>query len=100
MRDLIREVNILVTRLHSLEQARSQLLANLVHELGRPLGALRSAIQALHRGADKDPALYQDLTVGMDEEAARMQNILIDLTHLHDQILGPLELNLEKISAE
>ncbi len=47
IRGLVREVNVLVTRLHSLEQSRRQLLANLVHELGRPLGALRSAIQAL-----------------------------------------------------
>ncbi len=44
IRSLVREVNVLVTRLHSLEQSRRQLLANLVHELGRPLGALRSAI--------------------------------------------------------
>lgn len=97
MRELVREVNILVTRLHSLEQARSQLLANLVHELGRPLGALRSAIQALQRGASEDPVLFQDLTIGMDEEAARLQNILNDLTHLHGQILGPMELKLEKV---
>ena len=76
IRDLVREVNVLVTRLHSLEQARRQLLANLVHELGRPLGALRSAIQALARGAGEDPQLMHDLTTGMDEEAARLQDIL------------------------
>ncbi len=98
MRALVREVNVLVTRLHSLEQARRQLLANLVHELGRPLGALRSAIQALIRGAGEDPSLYKELTVGMDEEAARLQNILNDLTHLHDQVLGTLELKLENVA--
>jgi signal transduction histidine kinase len=47
MQTLARSVNGLVERLRGLEQARRQLLANLVHELGRPLGALRSAIQAL-----------------------------------------------------
>ena len=97
VRELVREVNVLVTRLHSLEQARRQLLANLVHELGRPLGALRSAIQALNRGAAKDPQLFNDLTTGMDEEAARLQDILNDLAHLHDQVLGPLELKLEPV---
>lgn len=97
IRDLVREVNVLVTRLHSLEQARRQLLANLVHELGRPLGALRSAIQALDRGAANDPQLFHDLTTGMDEEAARLQDILNDLAHLHDQVLGSLELKLEPV---
>lgn len=97
-RDLVRAVNVLVTRLHSLEQARRQLLANLVHELGRPLGALRSAIQALSRGATQDPQLFQELTTGMDEEAARLQGILNDLAHLHDQVLGPLELQREPVA--
>ena len=97
IRDLAREVNVLVTRLHSLEQARRQLLANLVHELGRPLGALRSAIQALARGAGDDPQLLQELTTGMDEEAARLQDILNDLAHLHDQVLGSLELKREPV---
>jgi two-component system sensor histidine kinase BaeS len=98
IRDLVREVNVLVTRLHSLEQARRQLLANLVHELGRPLGALRSAIQALARGASEDPQLMQELTTGMDEEAARLQDILNDLAHLHDQVLGSLELKREPVA--
>ena len=95
IRSLVREVNVLVTRLHSLEQSRRQLLANLVHELGRPLGALRSAIQALNRGAAADPQLFHDLTTGMDEEAARLQGILNELAHLHDQVLGSLELKRE-----
>ncbi len=97
IRDLVREVNVLVTRLHSLEQARRQLLANLVHELGRPLGALRSAIQALARGAGEDPQLLKDLTTGMDEETAQLQDILNDLAHLHDQVLGSLELKREPV---
>jgi two-component system, OmpR family, sensor histidine kinase BaeS len=95
MRELVRAVNVLVARLYSLEQSRRQLLANLVHELGRPLGALRSAIQALSKGAAEDPQLLDDLATGMDEEAARLQNIVEDLAHLHDQVLGTLELNRE-----
>jgi two-component system sensor histidine kinase BaeS len=97
IRDLVRAVNVLVSRLTSLEQARRQLLANLVHELGRPLGALRSAIQALAKGAGDDPQLLSDLTTGMDEETARLQNILEELAHLHDQILGSLELHSESV---
>ena len=97
IRELIRAVNVLVGRLHSLELARRQLLANLVHELGRPLGALRSAIQALAKGAGDDPKLLKDLTTGMDEETVRLQKILEELAHLHDQVLGSLELNREAV---
>jgi len=95
IRQLARAVNILVAQLNSLEQARRQLLANLVHELGRPLGALRSAIHALAHGAEDDPALFKDLTSGMDDETARLQDLLNELAHLHDEVLGALELKRE-----
>jgi signal transduction histidine kinase len=90
--------NSLSERLSSLEKARRQLLANLVHELGRPLGAIRSAIQALAGGAGKDPQLMQDLTDGMEDQAARLQHLLDDLAHLHDQVLGTLELDYQSIA--
>ncbi len=93
MRTLAQEVNTLVDQLNSLEQARRQLLANLVHELGTPLGAIRSAILAMLKGADKDPQLANDLLTGMDGETARLQRLLDDLAGLHDQVLGRLELN-------
>lgn len=97
VRSLVRAINYLVGRLNTLESSRRQLLANLVHELGRPLGALRSAIQALSKGAASDPELLADLTTGMDQEAARLQHVVEDLAHLHDQVLGPLELKLEPV---
>ena len=93
MRALARTVNTLVDQLNSLESARRQLLANLVHELGRPLGAVRSAIQALLKGANQDPQLESDLLTGMDSETARLQRLLDDLSELHDQVLGKQELN-------
>jgi two-component system sensor histidine kinase BaeS len=93
IRLLLHAVNTLVERLGALERARRQLLANLVHELGRPLGALRSATQALLGGADQDTALRQELLVSMDGEVGRLQRLLEDLAHLHDQVLGALELD-------
>ncbi len=95
---LAQSFNLLSERLSSLEKARRQLLANLVHELGRPLGALRSAIQALAGGAAQDPQLLADLTTGMDDQAARLQHLLEDLAHLHDQVLGTLEMEYQLLN--
>lgn len=93
IRLLLIAVNFLVERLRNLEQSRRQLLSNLVHELGRPLGALRMAIHAARRGANQDPRLLDELLLGMDEETARLQHLLDDLANLHDQVLGTLELD-------
>jgi signal transduction histidine kinase len=97
VRLLVRAVNTLVERLQSLEQARRKLLANMVHELGRPLGAFYSAIQALLRGADEDVTVRRDLLAGMEQEVHRLQRLLDDLAMLHDRTLGPLELDLRVV---
>jgi len=96
-RSQARAVNFLVEQLHSLETSRRQLLANIVHELGRPLGALRSAIHALGNGAAGDPALLADLTHGMDDETFRLQYLLDELANLYDRSLGVLELERKPI---
>jgi signal transduction histidine kinase len=98
MRTLAQEVNTLVDRLNGLEKSRRQLLANLVHELGRPLGAIRSAIHALRNGADKDPQLAHDLLNGLDGETARLKRLLDDLAGMYDQVLGKLELNRTRVN--
>jgi signal transduction histidine kinase len=99
-RVLARTVNSLVDQLSSLETARRQLLANLMHELGRPLGAIRSAIQALLKGAGQDPQLANDLLTGLDSETARLQHLLDDLSELQDHVLGKQELNRRSVQLE
>ena len=100
LRVLSRAVNTLVERLQTMERARHRLLSNLVHELGRPLGALRSASQALLGGADHDPSLRQELLVGMDEEMGRLQRLLDDLAHLRSQLTGTLEMNFQSVELD
>jgi two-component system sensor histidine kinase BaeS len=87
-----RAFNTLAARIKDLEQARRQLLSNLVHELGQQLGAVRSAVQALLGGADADATLRQELLAGIDTGMGRLQRLLDDLTRLHDRIVGTLEL--------
>ncbi len=98
IRLLVRAFNALTERLQTLEVSRRRLLANLVHELGRPLGALRSAVQALQGGAYEDAVLRDELIFGMEGEIVRLHHLLDDLAHLHDQPLGMRELDLQAIS--
>jgi two-component system sensor histidine kinase BaeS len=97
IRLLSRTVNILAERRRSLEKATRQLLSNLVHELGRPLGACQSAIQALQNGAVEDAALRDELLAGMASETKRLQRLLDDLARLHDRTLGQLELDRQPV---
>jgi two-component system sensor histidine kinase BaeS len=91
-RELLHSVNILMERLHGLERARRELLANLVHELGRPLGAVRAAIEAILRGAASEPSVQRELLEGVKDEIDHLKRLLDDLAGLRDQVLGTLEL--------
>jgi two-component system sensor histidine kinase BaeS len=97
-RKLSRAVNNLFGRLRSMEAARKRLLANLVHEIGRPLGALRMGIEALSRGANRDLQFYDELLAGMNQETIRLQHLLEDLSHLYEQALGVLELDRQPLN--
>ena len=76
VRRLIRAFNVLVERLKSSEETRRRLLANMVHELGRPLGAMLSALQALRSGADQQVDLRHELLEGMEGEVVLLQRLL------------------------
>jgi signal transduction histidine kinase len=93
IRLLLQAFNTLIERLQVLEESRRRLLANLVHEVSRPIGALQSTIQALLGGADQDAALRRELLAGMAAEVERLRPLLDNLAELHGQVLGTLELN-------
>jgi len=98
VKELATSVNILAERLRSLENTRRRLLANLVHEIGRPLGAIRAAIHALRHGAGDDPVVRDELLKGIEDEVIRLQPLLDDLAQLHGQVLGTLELAREPVA--
>jgi two-component system sensor histidine kinase BaeS len=97
IRILLRSVNSMVERLRGLENMRRKLLTNLIHEIGRPLGVLLLAIQALQEGAGQDEAMRVDILAGMEEEMSILQRLLDDLTGLHNQVLGVLELKTQPV---
>jgi two-component system sensor histidine kinase BaeS len=94
IRQLSAAVNSLNERLRSLEETRRRSLANIVHELGRPLGAIQSAIHILLKGS-VEPQIERELLEGVDGEVKRMQPLLDDLALLHGQVTGSLVLNLQ-----
>ena len=97
IRTLLSAFNTLIERLRVLEDSRRRLLANLVHELGRPLGAMQSGLQALLSGAEEDPELRHELLEGMDTQIHRLRPLLDSLTDLHGQVLGTLELHRQPV---
>jgi len=98
IRQLLHAVNTMEERLQTLEKNRRQLLANLVHELGHPLGALLAAAQALQGGADRDQTLRRELFSGMVEEIGLLRRLLDDLSRLHDRVSGTLELEHQPVT--
>ena len=98
IRTLLAAFNSLLEQLRVMEESRRRLLANLVHELGRPIGSLQSAVQALLGGADEDTALRHELLEGMDTQIQHLHPLLDSLTDLHDQVLGTLELHFQPIA--
>lgn len=76
--------NTLSSQLDESEQSRVKLLSYLTHELGRPLGALASATDALRHGAGKDEKLAGDLINGMKNEIRRLELLVEDLSLLRE----------------
>jgi signal transduction histidine kinase len=101
VRVLARAFQRMGDRIHGLEENRRYLLSNIVHELGRPLGALRAADRALLDGAGEDPELRDDLLKGIDGEIDRMEILLDELAGLRDLAAGraPLRKRMVELSA-
>ena len=94
IQQLYHAVNMLVTRLQTLEQNRRLMLSNVVHELSNPLGALHSATRALLSGAAEDETLRTELLTGMKKEEGRLEQLLADLAGLYDHLIDSLSLQI------
>ncbi|MCB0064883.1 MAG: sensor histidine kinase, partial [Caldilineaceae bacterium] len=69
--------NHLSRRLYELERTRTLLLSGIVHEIGRPLGAMRVAAQTIAAGSSLQTA--QELANGISQHIDRLQLQLDDL---------------------
>jgi signal transduction histidine kinase len=95
---LAASINSLSEQLRSLEDIRQRSLANIVHELGRPLGAIRSATHALRQDAGADPQIREELLAGIEQEIEQMEPLLDDLTQIHGRATGSLRLHMRHVN--
>jgi two-component system phosphate regulon sensor histidine kinase PhoR len=74
-----------LTTLRRLETVRSDFVANVSHELRRPITSLKAMAEALEEGALDDPAVARDFVHRMHEEIdglAQLTNELLTLTRI------------------
>lgn len=100
LRQLSESVNVLAARLRALEEMRRRSFANIVHELGRPLGAMQAAVQVLRGGAAEDPAVREELLGGIQQELSAMEPLLDDLSQLHADATGRRRLDRQSVALE
>ena len=95
IRALAATYNRMSRRLHELERSRSALLSGIVHELGRPLGAIKAAAQTIQ--INDDLSLHGELADGIDHQVDQLRLHLEDLALLGEVELQGLRLNLETV---
>lgn len=74
--------NQMGTRLVELEESRRALLTGIVHELGRPLGAIKAAAQTIRNNPDPDLAV--ELATGIDDQIEQLRLQVEDLALLSE----------------
>ena len=80
LRDLSRYLNQMAEKLQEQLKTRRTLLANVAHELARPLAGLQLGIESLRKGAIQDPDLADDLLVSMGQTVRRVEDLIDDVT--------------------
>lgn len=100
IRELSRAIYELAERRDELERERRKLLANLVHEFGRSLGALSTAVHACSHGAWEEAEMRRNLLDGMESELLGMKRLLDDLSHLRAQFIGDFKLRTRGLNLE
>jgi signal transduction histidine kinase len=85
VRTLASAFNRLSARLVELERSRTLLLTGIVHELGRPLGAIKAAAQTIYNSPDHDLAI--ELAGGIDHQVNQLRLQVEDLALLSEMEL-------------
>jgi len=100
LRDLSHYLNQMAEKLQDQLKMRQTLLANVAHELARPLAGLQLGIESLRKGAIQDPDLADDLLVNMGQTIQRLGSLIDDVTLAAQPENKPLELNRTALAIE
>jgi signal transduction histidine kinase len=93
-----RAFNRMGQRLYDLERSRLVLLTGIVHELGRPLGAIKAAAQTIRATPDRDLAV--DLATGIDTQVNQLRLQVDDLVLLGEVELQGLRMVMESLDLD
>jgi len=100
LRDLARYLNQMAEKLQGQLKTRQTLLANVAHELARPLAGLQLGIESLRKGAIQDPDLADDLLVNMGQTIRRVDDLIDDITLAAQPDTSPIELHPTALAVE
>ena len=100
LRDLARYLNQMAEKLQEQLKTRQTLLANVAHELARPLAGLQLGIESLRKGAIQDPDLADDLLVSMGQTIRRVEDLIDDITLAAQPETSPIELHCTALAVE
>ena len=96
-RELAGHLNRMAEQLQEQTRQRQTLLANVTHELARPMGGLEIGIESLQGGAIKDRKLTNELLANMSDTLQRMEILLDDITLAAYPKAIAIELDIKKI---
>jgi two-component system phosphate regulon sensor histidine kinase PhoR len=71
-----------ITELKRLEHMRQQFIANVSHELKTPLSSIKAYTETLLDGARNDPVHCEKFLQRIDEQAARLHQLIMDMLSL------------------
>lgn len=100
LRDLSHYLNQMSEKLQDQLSVRQTLLANVAHELARPLAGLQLGIESLRKGAMQDPDLADDLLVNMGQTIRRFESMIDDITLAAKPEARPIVLNRTELALE
>jgi signal transduction histidine kinase len=95
IRTVAASFNQMGARLVELEGSRRALLTGIVHELSRPLGAIKAAAQTIHK--NPEPELARELAAGIDGQIEQLRLQVEDLALLSELEYQGLRINFEPV---
>jgi two-component system phosphate regulon sensor histidine kinase PhoR len=87
-----------VSEVKRLERMRQQFVANVSHELKTPLSSIKAYTETLLGGAKSDPVHCERFLRRIDEQAARLQDLIMDMLSLARIESGQAALDIADVS--